>query len=394
MQLSDRVNRIEISPTVAVVAEAERLRARGVDLVDFGPGEPDFPTPDHIKQAAVRALEENKTKYTPTGGILPLREAITAWHSQQFGTAYAPSECIVTVGGKHAIFNAICALINRGDEVVIPAPYWVSFPDIVKYAGGEPVHIPTEATEGFRLRAAQLERAITTRTRIVIINSPSNPSGAVIDRAEFERIFELCRRRKVWLMTDECYSHFLYDGLRPFSIAALPEAKENVLVVGSVSKTFAMTGWRIGYALAPAPLIQAMLKLQSQSTSNPTSIAQYAALAALTGPMDTVEAMRAEYERRRTRVLEGLAKISGMACPVPQGAFYVFPDVSALLAGRAADTAELAKQLLEREHVIVVPGEAFGTPGHLRISYATSVERMDEGLRRLQRFFAAARSAP
>lgn len=394
VKFSDRVNRIEISPTVAVVAEAERFRARGADIVDFGPGEPDFPTPAHVKQAAVRAIEENRTKYTPTGGIMPLREAVVAWHAREFGTAYTPAECLVTVGGKHAIFNAVAALINNGDHVLLPAPYWVSFPDIVKFAGGEPVVVKTTAAEGFRLRAEAVERALTPRTRLAIINSPNNPSGAVIPDEEFARILDVCRRRDVLLMTDECYSHLLYDGIRPFSVAAVPGAKESVVVVGSVSKTFSMTGWRIGYALAPAPLIAAMLKLQSQSTSNPTSIAQYAALAALTGPMDTVEEMRAEYERRRARVLAGLSRIAGVTCPVPQGAFYVFPDVGAAIDGRAGDGTALCRQLLEREQVIAVPGEAFGAPGYLRLSYATSVERIDEGLRRLERFFAAARSAP
>jgi aspartate aminotransferase len=388
LQLAERINRISVSPTLAVLAEAERLKARGVDVVDFGPGEPDFPTPEHIKQAAIRALAENRTKYTATAGIAPLREAICAWHAAQFGSAYTPQECIVSVGGKHAIFNAVNALIEPGDEVLIPAPYWVSFPDIVKYAGGRPVFVSTEPADGFRLRAAQVETAIGPRTKMLIVNSPNNPTGAVLSEDEFARIYEVCKRRGVWLLSDECYSHFAYEPAKPYSVAGIADSKPHIIIVGSLSKTFAMTGWRIGYALAPQPLVEAMLKLQSQSTSNPTSIAQYAALEALRGPMDSVAAMLAEYARRRARILEGLRAIPGIQCGAPEGAFYVFPNVTAKLCDGAADSAALARQLLEREHVVVVAGEAFGAPGFLRFSYATSMERIEEGLKRLQRFFA------
>jgi aspartate aminotransferase len=400
-ELAERVNRISVSPTLAVLTEAERYKARGVDVVDFGPGEPDFTTPEHIKRAAIRAIEQNFTKYTPTAGIAPLREAVCAWHAAQFGSAYSPGECIVSVGGKHAIFNAINALIEPDDEVLIPAPYWVSFPDIVKYAGGRPVFVPTEAADGFRLRSAQVEAATTPRTRLVIANSPNNPTGAVIPPDEFARIFEVCQRHGIWLLSDECYSHFIY-GTRPYSVASIPGSKPHLILIGSLSKTFSMTGWRIGYALAPQPLVDAMLKLQSQSTSNPTSIAQYAALEALRGPMDSVAAMLAEYARRRARILEGLRAIPGVTCNAPEGAFYVFPNVAAcagngspraVSASAPPDTAALARQLLEREHLVVVPGDAFGTPGFLRISYATSLERIEEGLRRLERFLHPAESS-
>jgi aspartate aminotransferase len=392
LQFADRVNRISVSATLAVLMEAERYKARGVDVVDFGPGEPDFPTPEHIKRAAVRALEENRTKYTSTAGIAPLRQAICDWHKRELGSAYQPAESMATVGGKHAVFNAVCALINSSDEVVIPAPYWVSYPDIVKFAGGEPVIVQTDAADGFCLRAERVEGAITPRTRMVIANSPNNPTGAVIPLEEFARILEVCVRRGVWLLSDECYSHFTYAPVRPFSVASLPGAKEHTIIAGSCSKTFAMTGWRLGYALAPAPLIEAMVKLQSQSTSNPTSIAQYAALEALTGPMDSVATMLAEYARRRTRILEGLRAIGGVTCTEPQGAFYAFPNVtgSRKTNGKGAhDTSMIARELLEREHMAVVPGEAFGAPGFLRISYATSMERIEEGLRRLGRFFGS-----
>ena len=393
MQLAARVNRISISPTAAVLAAAEKLRAQGVDLADFGPGEPDFPTPEHIQNAAIRALKEGRTKYTPTGGIRPLREAICNWHAKQFGSSYTVPECIVSVGGKHVLFNAFCCLLEKGDEVLIPAPYWVTYPDIVLFTGATPVPVMTDASDGFRLRAEEVARAITPKTRMLIVNSPNNPSGAVVPREEFEKIYEICRAKNIWLVTDECYSHFVYGNEKPYSLASVPDSKPNIIVVGSLSKTFAMTGWRIGYALAPDALVSAMIKLQSQSTSNPTSIAQYAALEALTGPMDTVAEMLAEYARRRDRIVSGLRAIPGVTCVEPGGAFYAFPNVSAHLGNGVADTTELAKLLLEKQHLVVVPGDAFGTPGYLRLSYATSIERIEEGLRRLEQFFSLAEAA-
>jgi aspartate aminotransferase len=387
IHFADRVNRISVSQTMAVMQEAERFKARGADVVDFGPGEPDFPTPEHIKRAAIKALDENRTKYTATPGIAPLRQAICDWHAAQLASSYQPAECIVTVGGKHAVFNSICSLVNGGDEVVIPAPYWVSYPDIVKYAGGAPVIVETREKDGFSPRPEDIGKAITPRTRVVIINSPSNPTGAVIPQNEFVRILEVCQKHGVWLLSDECYSHFVYGDARPYSIASVPGSKEHVIIAGSFSKTFAMTGWRTGYALAPAPLVGAITKLQSQSTSNPNSIAQYAALEAMRGSMDSVGVMLAEYARRRELILAGLRAIPRVTCTAPQGAFYVFPNVSAHVNVEMPDDTAIAKQLLEREHVAVVPGEAFGAPGHVRISYATSIERIEEGLRRLTRFF-------
>jgi aspartate aminotransferase len=389
--LAERVNRISVSPTMVVLQAAERLKAQGKDVADFGAGEPDFPTPDHIKRAAIRALDENLTKYTATPGIAPLRQAICDWHRAQLGSSYEPAESIVTVGGKHAIFESVCALVSAGDEVIIGAPYWVSYPDIVKYAGGTPVIVETRAADDFILRAADVEKALTPRTRIVIANSPSNPSGAVIPPDEFAKILALCRRRGVWLLSDECYSHFTYGAAKPFSIASLPDSKDRLIIAGSFSKTFAMTGWRVGYVLAPQRLVAAITKLQSQSTSNPTSIAQYAALEALRGPMDSVAAMLAEYARRRERIVAGLRAIPGITCNAPQGAFYVFPNISAHFNAEMPDDTVASKLLLERELVAVVPGEAFGAPGYIRISYATSVERIDEGLRRLHRFFSRAK---
>jgi aspartate aminotransferase len=386
-QLSDRVNRIAASSTMMVVQAADQLKSKGVDVADFGAGEPDFPTPDHIKRAAIKALEENRTKYTPVPGIGPLRQAICDWHARELGSSYQSAECVVTVGGKQAIFNAICSLINPGDEVIIAAPYWVSYPDIVKYAGGTPVVVETAAEDNFIMRAAQVEKAITPRTRIVIANSPSNPTGGVIPPDELRKILAVCERKGVWLMSDECYSHFTYGDAKPYSIASVPNSKGGLIIIGSMSKTFAMTGWRIGYALAPQPLIAAMTKLQSQSTSNPTSIAQYAAVAAMTGPMDSVPVMLAEYARRRERILAGLRAIPGVTCTAPQGAFYVFPNVSGCFNAEMPSAAAVAKLLLEREHVALVPGEGFGAPGYVRLSYATSIDRIDEGLRRMNRFF-------
>ena len=399
MQLTERINRIQISPTAAVIAEADRLKLQGVDIADFGPGEPDFPTPEHIKEAAIRAIRENKTKYTPTGGIMALREAICAWHKRELGSNYAAKECVVNIGGKHAIFNVMSVLVQAGDEVIVPAPYWVSYPDIVKYAGGAPVYIQTRPEDGFSVMASAVEKAITSKTKLLIVDSPSNPTGGVVSPDEYRRILAVCKKHNVWVMGDECYSHFTYEPHKPFSIASEPDSKNNVIVTGSVSKTFAMTGWRIGYTLAPEPLIQALVKLQSQSTSNPTSIAQYAALEAMTGSMEAVPVMLAEYAKRRKLIVEGLRAIPGVTCEMPGGAFYAFPNVAAHLANGvgghalAKDTSELAKQLLDRARVAVVPGDAFGAPGYLRLSYATSLERIEEGLRRLERFFSRVEAA-
>ncbi len=399
MRFTERINRIQISPTAAVIAEADKLKARGVDVADFGPGEPDFPTPDHIKKAAIKAIEENKSKYTPTGGIMPLREAICAWHKRELHSSYEPKECVVSVGGKHSIFNVMSVLIQKGDEVIIPAPYWVSFPDIVKYTGGTPVFVNTRPEDEFSVRASAIEKAITKNTRLVVLNSPCNPTGGVVPPDEYERILAVCKKHDVRLMGDECYSHFTYAPHKPYSIASAAGSKERVIIIGSVSKTFAMTGWRIGYTLGPEALIQALIKLQSQSTSNATSIAQYAALEAMRGSMETVPVMLAEYARRRKRIVEGLRAIPGVTCEWPGGAFYAFPNISAHLTNGSGKPAlaktctEIARMLLEKVHVAVVPGEAFGAPGYLRLSYATSIDRIEEGLRRLERFFARAEAA-
>src|SRR5882724_9395067 len=366
VKLTDRINRIQVSPTSAVITAADQLKAKGVDIADFGPGEPDFPTPDHIKQAAIKAINENKTKYTATPGVMPLREAICTWHKRELGSNYEPKECVTNVGGKHSIFNVISVLVQAGDEVIVPAPYWVSYPDIVKYTGATPVCIETRAEDGFAIRAADVAKAITSKTKLLILDSPSNPTGGVTPPEECAKLLDLCKKHNIWLMGDECYSHFTYGANKPFSVASLPDSKNHVIIIGSMSKTFAMTGWRLGYTLAPAELITATVKLQSQSTSNPTSIAQYAALAAMTGPMDSVPVMLAEYARRRRRIVDGLNAIPGITCGEPGGAFYAFPNVSARLGNGpnalAKHSAELATLLLEKAHVALVPEKPSARP--------------------------------
>ncbi len=385
--LAERVSRISVSSTMKVAADADNLRRQGVDVIDFGAGEPDFPTPDNIKSAAVKAIEENFTKYTAVGGILELKQAICESHTRDFGTAYAPNECVVSVGGKHVIFNFAQILLNEGDEVIIPAPYWVTYKDVVNYCGSKCVFVPTSEDDGFALSAAMIEPHLTAKTKLIIINSPSNPSGAVISRQEFEAILQLCQARNIWLLTDECYCHFLYDGEEPFSIASIPGAKDRVIVAGSLSKTYAMTGWRIGFGLAPAPVIGGVLKLQSHSTSNPTSIAQRAGVEALRGPQDSVRQMLAEYARRRGFVVKRLRAIPGVKVAEPKGAFYAYPSVGAFLGKKGVDSAmAFAERLLAEAHVAVVPGEAFGTDTHIRISYAASMTELERGLDRIHRF--------
>ncbi len=326
-ELSERINLITVSSTMKVAADADRLRREGVDVVDFGAGEPDFPTPDNIKAAAVRAIENNFTKYTPAGGTQELKQALCERHAQDFGTDYKPAECVVSVGGKHIIFGLTQALLNPGDEVIIPVPYWVTYHDVVAYCGARSVFVQTNEADGFVLTAAMIEPHLTPKTRLVIINSPSNPSGAVIDRDEFEKILHLTSKRGIWLMTDECYCKFLYDS-EPFSIASNKQAKDTILVAGSLSKTYAMTGWRIGFGLGPSDVIAAVNKLQSHSTSNPTSIAQKAAVEAVRGDQTSVSVMLAEYARRREFVINRLREIPGVTITPPRGAFYAYPNIS------------------------------------------------------------------
>jgi aspartate aminotransferase len=391
-EIAERISTISVSSTLKVSADAEKLRREGVDVVDFGAGEPDFPTPANIKQAAIEAINGNFTKYTNAGGTLELREAICERHRTDFGTNYSVSECMATVGGKHAIFNLVQALVNPGDEVIIPVPYWVTYKDVVNYAGGKCVFVETDENNGFEVTASSIERHLTPRTKLVIINSPSNPSGSVLSQSEFRAIYELTSKRDIFLMTDECYCQFVYEG-QPYSIAAQPGAKESVVVAGSLSKTYAMTGWRVGFVLAAAPIIGAMMKLQSHSTSNPTSIAQKAGLEAVRGSQDSVPEMLAEYRRRRDFVIGRLRQIPGVRITVPKGAFYAYPNISvAYQSGKIRNSMEFSTALLEQAHVAVVPGEAFGTQDHVRISYATSMTELERGLDRLHKFIDGLRA--
>jgi aspartate aminotransferase len=383
---ADRISLISVSSTMKVMADADKLRREGVDVVDFSAGEPDFPTPDNIKRAAIAAIDANFTKYTPAGGTLEAKQAVVNRHKAEFGTDYKPSECLITVGGKHVLFNYTQALVNPGDEVIIPVPYWVTYKDIVNYAGGKCVFVETDEQEGFTLTAAMVEKYITPKTKIVLINSPSNPSGAVMADSEFEKLYHITAAKGIYLITDECYSHFLYDG-KPYSVASIAGSKPTVLVAGTVSKTYAMTGWRIGYGLAPEPIIGAMMKLQSHSTSNPTSIAQKAAIEALNGSQDSIPGMLAEYRRRRDFVVPRLREIPGFTCSLPAGAFYAYPNIGgAMKKGGIGTPLEFADRLLKEASVAVVPGEAFGTNEHFRLSYATSMAELEKGLDRIHKF--------
>jgi aspartate aminotransferase len=384
--IADRISSISVSSTMKVMADADNLRRQGVDVVDFSAGEPDFPTPDNIKQAAIRAINENFTKYTPSGGTAEIKKAVVERHKAEFGTDYKPSECIVTVGGKHVLFNYTQALVNPGDEVIIPVPYWVTYKDIVNYAGGKCVFVETDEKEGFRLTAAMIEPYITPKTKIIIINSPNNPSGGVLTNEEFERVYHLAKKHDIFVITDECYSHFLYDA-SPYSVASIPGSKSTVLVAGTASKTYAMTGWRIGYGLAPEAIIGAMTKLQSHSTSNPTSIAQKAVIEAVSGSQDSIPGMLAEYRKRRDFVVPRLREIPGVTCSMPAGAFYAYPNVRAAFErGGMKTPLEFADRLLKEASVAVVPGEAFGTDSHVRLSYATSMHELERGIDRIHRF--------
>nr|ABV27366.1 aspartate aminotransferase [Chloracidobacterium thermophilum] len=379
-----RLDHMQSSSTMAATAAAARLRAQGHTVIDLGAGEPDFDTPENIRQAAIQALEAGKTRYTPASGIAELKQAIVEYIARETGTTYPTSAVIVSAGGKQTLFNALVSILNPGDEVVIPAPYWVTFPEIVAFCGGVSVFIPTHEHD-FRLTAAMVERVLTPRTKVVILNSPSNPSGAVIAPEDIHQIAELCAARDVWLISDECYYKFVYPPARPFSAASLPATlRERVLVSGSLSKTYAMTGWRIGYALAHPDWVAEMTKVQSHSTSNPTTFAQWAAIEALRGSQDSVVAMLAEYQRRRDWIVPALAALPGVQCRLPEGAFYAFPNISAILEKTGLRDVDFAERLLEDAHVVVTAGSAFGAEGYLRISYANSLDNLRRGVENIR----------
>jgi len=388
IRLTERINRIEPSATMAAVAEAEKLRQKGIDVVDVTAGEPHFATPQHIKDAAIAAINANFSKYTAVGGTLELKDAIVSRHAADFGSAYKREEVCASVGGKHALFNVISVLVDHGDEVILPVPYWVSFKDMVRYMGGNCVLLDADESQGFRVTAQMVERLVTPRTKLIILNSPSNPSGAVMSPQDMTEVVRLAHERGIWVISDECYVYLNYSG-RNFSVGSLNEYRDRFLVVGSLSKTYAMTGWRLGYTLGPAAVVGAVQKLQSQSTSNPTSFVQKAAVAALTSSQQCVADMRAEYIKLRDHIVGGLRSIPGVKCTMPEGAFYAYPNVSAFFGKKGIKcAADVAHGLLHQAHVAVVAGEGFGTSEHIRISYATSMENIDKALERMRKYFA------
>ena len=387
VRLTERINRIEPSATMAVVAEADKLRQQGIDVVDFGAGEPHFATPHHIKEAAIAAINANFSKYTAVGGTAELKDAIVHRHAVDFDSDYRREEVCASVGGKHALFNAISVLVDHDDEVILPVPYWVSFKDMVRYVGGNCVMLQSDESQGFRVTAEMVARLITPKTRLIILNSPSNPSGAVMSPEDMTEVVRLAHERGIWVISDECYVYLNYSGKR-FSVGSLREYRDRFLVVGSLSKTYAMTGWRLGYTLGPTAIIAAVQKLQSQSTSNPTSIVQKAAVAALKGSQQCVEEMRQDYIKLRDHVVKGLRSIPGVQCTLPEGAFYAYPNVSAFFGrGGLNSAADVAGRLLREVHVATVPGEGFGTKEHIRVSYATSQAELTRGLDRMRKFF-------
>jgi aspartate aminotransferase len=384
--LTGRINRIEVSATMAITAEALKMKSQGIDLADFGAGEPHFATPQHIKDAAIEAIQKNFTRYTAVAGVPEVRKAVVDRHAADFGTNYTAEECVFSAGGKLSIFNAAEVLIDHGDEVIIPTPYWVSYKDIVQFAGGKPVFVETSEANNFGVTAKMIEAAVTDRTKAIILNTPSNPSGAIIPKDDLYAIVRMAHKRGIYVWLDECYVYLNFSGDLA-SGASLTECKEHVLVLGSLSKTYAMTGWRAGFALGPKPIITAMSKLQSQSTSNTASMVQRASIAALTSSQECVKEMRADYIKLRDRVLEGFKSIPGLTCTVPEGAFYVYPNVRTFLGkGGVKSASDLASRLLTEAHVVTVPGEAFGTDEHIRLSYAVSADVIDKGVERMRKF--------
>ena len=391
--IAERLSRIKPSPTIAVTQKARELKAAGRDVIGLGAGEPDFDTPDNIKDAAIKAIREGDTKYTAVDGTPALKEAIAAKFKRDNGLDYSASEITVGTGGKQVLYNAFQATLNPGDEVIVPAPFWVSYPDMVLLAEGEPVAVPCSQNNNFKLRPEDLEEAITKKTRWLILNSPSNPTGAAYSREEMEALAEVLKKHEnVWVLTDDIYEHLVYDGFEFTTMAQVaPELKARTLTMNGVSKAYCMTGWRIGFAAGPAELIKAMAKVQSQSTSNPSSISQAAAVEALTGPQDFIAEHNEVFKQRRDLVVDALNKIEGLSCPRPEGAFYVYPSCAGCIGKTTPDgkkinsDGDFVTYLLEAEGVAAVQGEAFGLSPHFRISYATSTEALEEACVRIER---------
>jgi len=385
MRLTDRVGGIAESATVGISGRAKALRAQGVDVIDLSAGEPDFASPPVAVDAAVEALRGGMTKYTENAGTPPLREALAASYQERYGAPWGASQVLVTIGAKMALFQLSQALFQPGDEVLLPSPYWVSFPEQIRFAGAEPVFVPTSHQDGFRIHAEPLIEAITPRTRGILINAPCNPTGGIIDAAALRRLVEACAERGIVLISDETYERFLYDGAAPVSAASLAtEFPDTVIVVGSFSKTYAMTGWRVGYVFGSATLIKALGRIQSHATSNVTSFTMPGAVAALHGAEADVQRSLAEYAVRRDLLMPLLNAIPGFHCPPPAGAFYAFPHVADCYRPGRAGSLELAAYLLDAARVAVVPGIAFGDDAHIRLSFACSQEQLREGIARIQ----------
>jgi len=388
--ISDRAKRIKPSPTLAMDAKAKAMKASGIDIVSFGVGEPDFDTPENIKEAAIKAIKEGFTKYTPVGGIDPLKDAIIEKFNRDNNLNYAREEIIVSCGAKHSLYNIAQALLNPGDEVLIPSPYWVSYPDQVLLNDAIPVFVKTYESDSFMVRPEAITSSVTKKTKALILNSPSNPTGLTYDKKTIETIAEIVLRYGIFVISDEIYEKLTYDGFKHVSIASLGnDIKAKTIVVNGLSKSYAMTGWRIGYAAGPKEIIKAMTNIQSQSTSNPTSISQKAAIEALRGPQDFISTMLAEFDRRRKFLISELNSISGMSCLSPTGAFYAFPNTSKLYGKTTGDrtissSSDLALYLLEKANVALVHGEAFGDDAYIRLSYATSIEEIKKGVDRIR----------
>lgn len=388
MELATRVSALTPSSTLAITAKAKELKAQGHDVIGLGAGEPDFNTPEHIIAAATAAMNEGYTKYTPSGGLIELKEAIIEKFKKDQALSYSPAEIIVCTGAKHALYTLFQVLLNKGDEVIIPTPYWVSYPEQVKLAEGQPVFVAAKEDNAFKLTPDQLREAITEKTKAVIINSPSNPTGTIYSKDELQALGEVCLEHNIYIISDEIYEKLVYDGNEHVSIATISEAlKEITIIINGVSKSHSMTGWRIGYAAGNEKIIKAMTNLASHSTSNPTSIAQYGAIAAYNGPQEPVEQMRQAFEERLNKVYEQLVEIPGFTCVKPKGAFYLFPNASeaAKITGFAT-VDEWVSALLEEEKVALVPGSGFGAPDNVRLSYATSMEQLQKAIDRIKNF--------
>ncbi|ABO50223.1 L-aspartate aminotransferase apoenzyme [Desulforamulus reducens MI-1] len=394
MKLSQRALGISPSPTLAIDSKAKQMKANGIKVISFGVGEPDFDTPENIKEAGIEAIKAGETRYTPAGGTLKLKQAIVDKFLGENGLEYQTNQIAVSVGAKHSLYNAFQVLCEPGDEVILPAPYWVSYIEQIKLSGAQAVIVQARQDNDFKLTPQELEQAITPRTRVLLLNSPSNPTGSVYTREELAALGEVILKHQITVISDEIYEKLLYDGMGHVSIASIsPELKESTIIVNGVSKAYAMTGWRIGYVAAPAPVAKAISDLQSHSTSNPTSIAQAASVAALNGPQDAVYAMVEEFEKRRNYMLERVSALPGITCPKPNGAFYLYPNVSAYFGksyqGKLVNNAtDLANLWLEEVQVAAVPGIAFGCDDNIRLSYATSMENIKEGLDRIEKFLA------